>query len=491
MSGLKRSDWYDVARTTNWTQTYVTEEEFFPPEMSDPYGIPTSEWETFDEPYKVSYREYVHTQREKDAGAYSVKSALTRSRYYEEANPAYMSLLKMHYGTIALSEYAACQSDARMVRFSKAPSMRNMATFGMLDELRHAQIQLYFPHQLVGMDRQFDWAHEAHHTKNWVTLVGRHALDDIMMTRDAVTTAIMLNFVFETGITNIQMIGLSADAANMGDYTFANLITSIQSDEARHAQLGTPLIEIMIRNGKRAEVQQAVDIAFWRIWRIFALLTGIPMDYWFPLEKREHSFKEYVNEFIVVQFARQLLDVGLELPWYWDLFLEDIDSHHHCQAAATWAWRETLWWNPTGNIGEAERAWLEEKYPGWNSTFGAYWDVIIDNLRNGREDLTHAVGMPAVCNMCQVPISNKGGVEWKVRVYQLDYEGRRYNFCSTVCKWIFELEPDRYKEFDTIVDRMYNGTIVPNTPEEVLRYMSAGVLSPSGKDAHDYAWAWT
>jgi toluene monooxygenase system protein A len=97
--------------------------------------------------------------------------------------------------------------------------------------------------------------------------------------------------------------------------------------------------------------------------------------------------------------------------------------------------------------------------------------------------------MPAVCNLCQIPISNKGGVEWKARVYQLDYEGRRYNFCSPVCKWVFETEPVRYKDFESIVDRMYNGTIVPNTGDDVLRYMSAGVLSPKGKDAHDYAWA--
>ena len=35
-----------------------------------------------------------------------------------------------------------------------------------------------------------------------------------MMTRDAITTSIMVNFAFETGLTNVQMIGLSADAAN-------------------------------------------------------------------------------------------------------------------------------------------------------------------------------------------------------------------------------------------------------------------------------------
>jgi toluene monooxygenase system protein A len=489
MALLDRSVWYDIARNTNWTPKYVTRKELFPPEQSDPYGIPVEEWETFDEPYKVSYREYVATQREKDAGVYSVKAALSRSKYYEQADPAYLSLLKMHYGAIALSEYAACQSDARMTRFSQAPGKRNMATFGMLDEMRHGQIQLYFPHQLLPLDRQFDWSHEAAHTKNWATLAGRHALDDVMMTRDAVTTSLMLNFAFETGLTNVQMIGLSADAANMGDFTFSNLITSIQSDEARHAQLGTPVIEIMLRNGKKAEAQQAVDIAFWRIWRVFALLTGIPMDYWFPLEKRDRSFKEYMHEFVIVQFEQQLKDVGLDVPWYWNThFVKDIETHHHCQQAGIWSWRQTVWWNPTGGVGPAERDWLEKKYPGWNDTFGQYWDVILDNIRNGREEHTHAVGMPAICNMCQIPISNRGGSKWEARAYQLEHEGRRYNFCTPVCQWIFTTEPDRYKHFDTIVDRMYNGKIDPPTPENILKYMGSGVISKGGDDAHNYRW---
>lgn len=59
MPALERSQWYDIARNTNWTPSFVTEEELFPKEMSDPHGVPVSEWETYDEPYKVSYREYV------------------------------------------------------------------------------------------------------------------------------------------------------------------------------------------------------------------------------------------------------------------------------------------------------------------------------------------------------------------------------------------------------------------------------------------------
>ena len=92
MALLERNAWYDIARDTNWTPTYVTEDEMFPPEMADPFGISMKEWETYDEPYKVSYREYVSIQREKDSGAYSVRAALARSKYYETADPGYLSL---------------------------------------------------------------------------------------------------------------------------------------------------------------------------------------------------------------------------------------------------------------------------------------------------------------------------------------------------------------------------------------------------------------
>ena len=133
------------------------------------------------------------------------------------------------------------------------------------------------------------------------------------------------------------MIGLSTDAANMGDHTFANLITSIQSDEARHAQLGTPTIEIMIRNGRKKEAQQAMDIALWRVWRLFSITVGIPMDYYIPLEQRHNSFKEFMHEWVINQWERQVQDLGLERPWYWDIFLLDIDNHHHCQQGGIWS----------------------------------------------------------------------------------------------------------------------------------------------------------
>lgn len=487
MAILGRLDWYDIARTTNWTPKYVQEDELFPPEMSNSMGLPMSAWETYDEPYKQTYPEYVKVQREKDAGAYSVKAALERSKMFENADPGWLSVMKVHYGAIARAEYSASTAEARMARFGKAPGMRNMATLGMMDEIRHGQIQLYFPHEHCSKDRQFDWAHKAYDTNEWGAIAARHMFDDMMTTRGAVGVALMLTFAFETGFTNMQFLGLAADAAEAGDWTFSNLISSVQTDESRHAQIGAPLVSVLVANGKKAEAQKMVDIGIWRAWKLFSVLTGPIMDYYTPLEHRKQSFKEFMQEWIVAQFERSLIDLGLDKPWYWDQFMEEIDYQHHGMHLGVWFWRPTVWWNPAAGVSPEEREWLEEKYPGWNATWGKNWDVITDNLLAGKRELSYPETLPVVCNMCQLPINATPGAAWKVRDHALDYNGRTYHFCSDGCQWCFEQEPERYAGHLSLVDRFLAGMIQPMNLAGGLQYMG---LAPGeiGDDAHNYAW---
>jgi toluene monooxygenase system protein A len=487
MARLKRSDWYEIARETNWTPRYVSDEALFPPEMSDGFRVPGDLWETYDEPYKVSYREYVKTQSEKDAAIYAVKAALARSKYYREADPGWMTILKAHYGAIALGEYAAVTAEARMARFSKAPGMRNMSTFGMLDETRHAQLQLFFPYELVPQDRQFDWAHKAYHTNDWAAIAARHFFDDVMMTRDAISTALMLTLCFETGFTNMQFLGLAADAAEAGDFTFSTLISSIQTDEARHAQIGAPALKILLEAGKKDEAQRIIDVAFWRSFKLFAILTGPAMDYYTPLEKRERSFKEFIEEWIVTQFERTIRDLGLCRPWYWDIFLAALSDTHHGQHLGVWFWRPTVWWNPAAGVTPRERDWLEEKYPGWNDTYGRCWDVITENLASSRLPLTLPETLPIICNMSNIPIVGIPGTPWTCRDYPLQYAGRTYHFGSEPDRWIFEQDPERYRTHETFVDRFLSGKVQPADIPGALAYMGLGP-GETGDDAHGYAW---
>jgi toluene monooxygenase system protein A len=494
MGVLKREDWYDLARETNWTPKFVSESELFPEELSGSMGIPAEVWETWDEPYKVTFTEYMETQRQKDAGAYSVKAALSRSSFFDSSPPGWKSVLKAHYGAIALGEYAAATAEARMARFARAPGNRNMATFGMLDEIRHGQIQLWFPHELCIKDRQFDWAHKAYHTNEWGAIAAKAVLDDMMMARSATEVAIMLTFAFETGFTNLQFLALASDAAEAGDHTFSTLISSIQTDESRHAQQGAPTLRILVEQGHVAEAQQMIDATFWRSWRLFSLLTGISMDYYTPLSHRKRPFKDFVKEWIVNQFERAITDLGLKRPWYWDNFLRTVDTYHHDFHMGIWYWRPTVWWNVPAGVTPDERDWLEDNYPGWNDTYGRMWDVIGANIVDGKMDLTGPATLPLICNMCQIPITGTPHAKWSSdqgpRDYYLDHAGRRYHFCSNECRWIFTLEPDRYAGHLTVVDRFLAGKIQPMDLMGALQYMS---LAPGemGDDADGYTWGET
>ncbi len=487
MAHLKREDWYDLTRTTNWTPKYVSEEELFPEEMSGGRGIPMEAWETYDEPYKVTYPEYVTTQREKDSGAYSVKAALERDAFVDRADPGWVSTMIAHYGAIALAEYLAVTAEGRMARFAKAPGNRNMAVFGMMDENRHCQLQLFFPHANTQRSRQWDWAHKAYHSNDWAAIAARSFFDDVTATRDAVAVSIMLTFAFETGFTNMQFLGLAADAAEAGDHTFASLISSIQTDESRHAQQGGPSLKILIENGKKEEAQALVDAAIWRAWKLFSVLSGPILDYYTPLEARKQSFKEFMLEWIVAQFERQLLDMGLDKPWYWDEFIRALDETHHGMHLGVWYWRPTVWWNPAAGVTPEEREWLEEKYPGWNDTWGQCWDVIVDNLLNGKPELTGPETLPLVCNMSQLPIVGTPGNGWNVKDYQYEYEGRLYHFGSEPDRWCFQQDPERYKKHMSLIDRFLAGEIQPADLAGALIYMG---LEPGeiGDDAHNYEW---
>src|SRR4029079_16761257 len=136
------------------------------------------------------------------------------------------------------------------------------------------------------------------------------------------------HFVFETGFTNLQFIGLSSLAHDVGDRMFEKMVNSIQTDEARHAQIGHPVLEILLKHDP-AYAQYLVDKWFWRSWLFFAVVTGFAMDYLTPLAARTQSFKELFGEWILDQFQRSLDELGLARPWYWDQFLAALDVYHH------------------------------------------------------------------------------------------------------------------------------------------------------------------
>ena len=168
MALLKREEWQGFVRDVDWSYRYVDDDAVFPEWHSGTGKVPREAWLAWEESYKVSYPEYVATQREKEAAAYAVKAALQRSAAFDSLTEGWKSATKMHFGGVALVEYAAVLAELKMARFGLNGSWRNMATFGQLDELRHAAITTFFGHEFIGKDPQYDWTQKAFQTNDWV-----------------------------------------------------------------------------------------------------------------------------------------------------------------------------------------------------------------------------------------------------------------------------------------------------------------------------------
>lgn len=489
MTLLKREEWQDIVRDVDWTLSYVDYETVYPEMQSGAGKIPREAWDKWEESYKITFPEYVAVQREKEASTYGVKAALQRSSIWENLSEGWKSSTKLHFGGIALVEWTdGVLGELRMARFGMNAGWRNMAVFGALDEIRHNQVTLFFGHEFVGKDPQYDWTQKALHTNDWVSRAVRNMMDPMCLSSNVADTAVQLTYTFETGFTNMQFVALAADALESGDVNFANMISSIQTDEARHAQQGGPTLEIMMEHDPE-RAQWVVDKMFWLSAKAFSALTGIAMDYYTPVEHRKQSYREFMEEWIVDQFIQSITDYGLKRPWYWDEFMEGLDIWQHSMHLGVWFWRPTVWFKPAAGVDPDSREWLREKYPMWDEVYGDKWALFADNVNRGREDLTLPQTLPWLCNMCQLPTNHftyGRDNKWRVRNHQIKHNGTTYHFCSKTCRQIWWADRDKMNH-KTIVEKFVEGSIQPATVPGILEYMG---ITPdiAGTDSEQMAW---
>ena len=473
-----REHWLDLARKVDWEYRYVEEQEVFPPAISGNPWFVHAAWAEWNEVYRTTYREYVANQRAKDDSVMGVRSVLTKAHVRQELDLGWLQLVKFHNALFALSEYAAAVGELRMARFGRDSAWRTMATLGALDELRHTQIPLLLGHDLLRIDGNFDWTHRAYHTTDWVMIAARHLFDDMILAADAIEVSVQLNFVFETGFTNLQFMAMAAMADGVHDHLFEKALTSIQTDEARHAQIGHPVLRTLIDNGEAQRAQYLVDKMWWRSWRVLIALTGTSMEYLTPVGVRTKSFRQFMEEWIIDQFMKNLAEFGLERPWFWELFLEELDYAHHSLQLGLYAYRPTLWFDVAMPDAE-ERLWLTSAYPQWEETFGSLWDDVDRSWKTKGEPETLGYALPALCNLCQLPtVFVRPGQNTACTATA---NGRRYLFCSEPCRWIFLQELDRFGAHRSVVDRVVAG-IAPAGLPDLFRWMSLEAPVETGKD---------
>lgn len=484
---LKRSDWIDLCRNLQWDFKYVSEGEVFPAEIAGS-GLSVENWSDWEEPFKTTFFEYVKTQSQKDQSVQAVRDAVGSFESAQKYPKEWLSALKLHAATLPLAEFAAVIGNLRAARFAKHSAWRNMALLGAMDETRHTQIPLLLMHELVRLSPQFDWAHKFYHSKNWVAIAARHMVDELLLTSNPIEFALATNFVFETGFTNLQFIGLSALAHSVGDHAFEKMIKSIQTDEARHAQIGPATLEILVRHDKEY-VQYILDKWFWRSWHIFAIVTGFSMDYLTPLKDRKKSFREFMDEWVIDQYVSSLEKYGLKKPWYWDQFLCSLENYHHMVYLSAYSYRATVWFDlilPS----PAEREWLNSKYPGTWSMYEDGWKRIEQKWMDtdpGVEFAVHGTSIIGFCDLCQIVLCE--GTPLKNNAIVFELRDKKHIVCSEPCRWILEREYDRYGEHNDLVKKVLRGDAPGNLMEMVNKYFGLK-YADWGKDVHGGLHPW-
>jgi len=228
--------------------------------------------------------------------------------------------------------------------------------------------------------------------------------------------------------------------------------------------------------------------------RLIGALTGVSMDYLTPLDARIMSYKEFMKEWVGVQFIRLLEDYGIGKPWYWKWFELELDFWHHSFIIGLYTWRRTITSDFRGPTPD-ERKWLNQKYPHWEKFYGPAWDLYAYKIINGEIPLPLTAAY--LCNICSVPIQAPANRKY-LRIYLREYKGKIYMFDSPPCVWIFEQEPERYAERRSYTQRVLEG-IIQFTEEayknpkrlldEVIWNMGYTEEGEAGLDPTDGAWA--
>lgn len=484
----RREEWLELARKLDWELSYVDERTAFPAAMAGGPWLPASVWQAFDEPFRTTYAEYVQGQHTKEESVRAVRELLGSGDDYLALDRRWRSAFALHSATLPLAEFAAVVGFLGSARFGRDSAWRNAALLGALDELRHTQIPLFISHELIPSEPRLDWTHRFFHTDQWIAIAARHFVDELLFGADPIEMAVATNFVFETGFTNLQFIGLASMARLVGDKMFEKMLTSIQTDEARHAQIGEAVMRVLVQHDK-AYVQGLVDKWLWRSWRFFSIVTGLSMDYLTPVESRRQSFREFVDEWVLGQFDAALQRNGLERPWYWDELVQSVDHYHHQVYLSAYTHRATVWFDLPVPAPE-DRAWLGEKYPSSWAALAPLWERIDERWREsgpGVEWHTHGATPIGFCSLCQLVLS--GGTPHANSAETLEHDGRRYIFCSAPCRWIFQREPERYQDHEDLVQRILKGKAPANILSLVREYFG---LDPQtwGRDSYggDYPW---
>jgi len=211
------------------------------------------------------------------------------------------------------------------------------------------------------------------------------------------------------------------------------------------------------------------------------------MDYFAPLSARKMSFKEFMQEWVAEQYLESLKKYGLEKPWYWDYFLQELEIYHHMVYLSAYTYRSSVWFDLVMPTNE-ELEWLKEKYPHF--TLEKSWQQIANSWRSsdpGIDFAVHGTAIIGFCDMCQIVLCGGSPTANAAQIHV--FNNQKFIFCSDPCKWIFEREPAKYSDHKNVVKRVLAGEAPANLMAMITQYFGLN-YETRGKDLYDGFYPW-
>ncbi|WP_281783321.1 hypothetical protein [Sinimarinibacterium flocculans] len=454
---------YDRVKAIDWNPSYIETDEKY---------LEQSRFFVKDlkpvDPFKTFIREYFKMEQEKENRHYSVLEASSRL-HQGQAEARWMEGMKFGLSNFAFVEYSAGRQMGRMARSVAPVELRQGYMMQMIDEMRHAQLELNNLrhnmrtwHDPAGYDIALKGA-----GNNVGSGMFRAMMEDCT-TCDPIETAISLQVFLETAYSNVFFVGLSSAAVAQGDHTMASTFLTIQSDEARHMANGWATLVTVLQDDRNVPlVQEVLDKWSWRAHVSFGLGNALFQDYF--TKKRTESAKEaslrWVYDEFYGGFYQKLERYGIRPPPRLDEQMAELDDLSHAAAVYIFgAW--PFFYHRADPMTAEDMEWFEKKYPGWYSRYGWFWEAY--NKCKDPDDkqiiLAQLGGLPNFCEVCQRPLIFPTPATHSGRSFM--HGGKAHIACSPGCQAIYINDPQHYqtdrgfydlyhdKELSEVVDHM-------------------------------------
>lgn len=438
----------DYRRTKRlyWEPSYVDPEEVYPPSASG--GIHCKDWDRWDDPFQISYRQYVEVQSKKDQGYHPTREAFDRYGGCDRIDERWAQGAKVLYPILLTGEYGANRTHARVSRHAPAPALRSASFYQSFDELRHAQNHVY---QLRMLNKHSDgynnWA--AWRRRHFLLQPARAYFEDFVASPNVFESVMGLNFLTEVAFTNLIFVGVPSVAVLNGDTAMAAELLTTQSDETRHMAIGQSTMRTLLEADERnlEPLQYWFDKHFWIGCRVLACVASLLTDYF--ATNKAISMKAMFKRYIVDNFVNGLVEdfgkYGFQPPRFLDQAVRDMEDASHSLFRTAYQYKHVLF-NKVFVPNQRDLDFFAQDYPHFDERHGAFWQAVAEG------DPKDLPSLPMFCQVCQLPCVFPTPDNPDIRCSERN--GEAYWFCGEACKWIFDHEPVRYSKAVTVDKRL-------------------------------------